>query len=123
LRKIRLCIRALHELLQASLHSVAREEFAKNLDLAPQFIVGNRLDEFFGRRRSLAIKFADLGRGRPRHPQSLSFGYHLTYQPDLLSFGRVEASSREQQVADYCITKIPLQARNSAEARDESQSK
>ena len=46
---------------------------------------------------------------------------HLAHQSNLLRFGRIEASAGKQQVAHNGIAQIALQARNSAEAGDQSQ--
>src|SRR5713226_7987181 len=46
--QVRLWVFAFHELLQSSLHRGLRKQVAEDIDLLPQVLIGNRLDEFFG---------------------------------------------------------------------------
>src|SRR5438132_7820748 len=52
------------EFLESGHDSGPREELAKKIDFAAQFIVGNRLDEFFRGGACNGVKFCDLSGDR-----------------------------------------------------------
>src|ERR1700722_12922294 len=89
LRKVRLGVRALNKFLQSGLDGGLTEQLAEKFDLLPQIAVRDRLDEFFGSSRRIAIELAHLCRGCPRHAQCFAFTHDLAHQPDLLRFIRV----------------------------------
>ena len=67
------------------------------------------------------VELSDLGRGCPGRAQRLAFGHDLAHQSDLLRLGGVKTAAGQQQVAHDRIAQIPLQARDSAESRNQSQ--
>ena len=93
----------------------------KMFDLAAQFFGGKRLDESFRGGSRRAIEFRHLRGGRARHAQGFAFGRHLAGQSRRKRLGRVDAASGQKQIADDGVSDIAFQARNAAEARDQSQ--
>src|SRR3984957_5182290 len=121
LRQIRLRLGAFGKLFQPSRYRRARKQFAEDVNFPPQLFMRDRFDKPFRSRCSLAIEFSQLSRRRPSSSQRLSFPNHLTHQPNLLRFGRIEAAAGEQQISHHGIAQIPFQPRDSPETRDQSQ--
>src|SRR2546427_10372049 len=88
--QVRLWVFAFHELLQSSLHRGLRKQVAEDIDLLPQVLIGNRLDEFFGHSCRGAIKLAELCGGPTRRSDRLAFVHHSVSPPDLLSLRVIE---------------------------------
>src|SRR6266403_6373854 len=114
--QVRLWVFAFHELLQSSLHRGLRKQVAEDIDLLPQVLIGNRLDEFFGHACRVASNFAEWGGGTTRRSERLAFGHHLAHQPSLLSLRGIQAAAGEQQIAHDCVAQIALQPRDAAES-------
>src|ERR1700677_4709516 len=77
LRQIRLRIRTLHESPQTRFHRRTGKQFTEQLDLLPQLLMRNRLDESLGRDRGSTIEFLQLGRRCSRRAPCLSFPHNL----------------------------------------------
>src|SRR5713226_4877548 len=103
--QVRLWVFAFHELLQSSLHPGLRKQVAEDIDLLPQVLIGNRLDEFFGHACRVAIKLAELGSGTTRRSEGLAFGQHWAHQPSLLSLRGIQAAAGEQQISHDCVAR------------------
>ncbi len=87
-----------------------------------QFLERNRLDELFRRRCRNAIEFRHLRGCCASSTHRFTFANHLTHQADLLRLRGIEAPPRKQQIANDCVSEIPLQPRDSTEPRNEAQS-
>src|SRR5947207_9831301 len=118
---MRLRVSALYTLPQPGLDCRLRKQLAKNINFPPQLFIRNRLDKLLRRNRRLALEFPKLRRRSPRRPQSLSFADDLAHQANLLRLCRIETAPREQQIAYHRIPQIPLQSRDSAKPRNQSQ--
>src|SRR5271156_2964507 len=114
LRKIGQRVLALHELSQSFLHSRPHEKFTEDINLAAQFVVGNRFDEALGSQGRASVELFQLGSRFSRDAESVSFGRHLADNTDCLGFCRVDASAGENQVANDCVSQVAFEARNTA---------
>src|SRR6266852_329954 len=97
------------------------KEFAEEVDLAPKLIVWNWLNEFFGGSTRDSVVLGDLRGGRAGDAEDFAFTGKLRYEAHGLRASRVDRSPGEKQIPYESIAKIALQARDAAEARDESQ--
>src|SRR5439155_15926501 len=93
----------------------AGEQFAEEVDLAAQLIVGNWFDEFLGGCARHGIVFGDLRGCGAGDSQGFALARKLRYQAHSLCASSVNGSSREKQVAYESITEIALQPRDAAE--------
>src|SRR6202789_1416991 len=123
LRQVGQRVRTLDEFSQALSHRRTLEQLTKYLNLAPQLVERNRLDEFFRSGRRLAIKLLQLRCRGTRNPQSISFGDHLADQPHRLRLGSVDTAARKQQIAEHRVAQVAPQSRNPAKARNQPKPK
>src|SRR5260370_6758607 len=107
--------------LQGGHYGGASKEFAKEVDLAPKLIVRDGLDEFLGGGTRGSIKFGDLRGGRAGDAKGFAFASKLRNQAHSLCASCVHSAPGEKQIPHECIAKIAFQARDTAEAGDESQ--
>jgi hypothetical protein len=118
-RQIGLRIRALDKFAQARFNRGLGEQLAKELNLLPQFGVGNWLQKLFGDAACNAVEFLDLRGGEARDFERIAFGHELANQANLLCLGCVNAPPGQQQVAHNSVAQIALQTRDAAKAGDQ----
>ena len=83
--------------------------------------MGNGLDEFLGGGTGYGVVLDDLRSSRARDAKRFAFTGKLRNEADGLGTRSVDGSSGKEQIADESIAKIAFQARDTAEAGDESQ--
>ena len=104
-------VRALHKLPQPRFDRRPHEQLAKNVDLTPQLLPRNRLDESLRDCRRLPVELSQLHR-RARATRSESPSPSLGSPTQCLRLRRVNAAASEQQIAHGRIAKIALQPRD-----------
>src|SRR5580658_4893458 len=119
--QVRQRVVAFDEFAEAGFDGWLREEVAEDIDFALQVVVRDGFDKALGCGGGLRIEFSDLrGRG-PSDSQGVALGSHLADESDRLCFRGVDTAAREKQVTDDSIADVALQARDSAEARDQAE--
>jgi hypothetical protein len=112
---------ALDEILEGGHDGGTSEELAEKIDFGAEFFVGDGLDEFFCGGASNGIEFADLRGCGASGAEGFSFGGELRDETNGLRAGGIDAAAREKKVANESVAEIALEARNSAETRDEAE--
>src|SRR5580692_332958 len=115
LRQIGHSVGGLDEFAERRHHRRPLEQFAKEIDLAPQLLMRDGLDKLFRCRSRDAIKFDNLLRRRPRDAQRFTLRGKLRNQSHTLCARGVNASARQEKLSDKCVPQITLQARNATE--------
>src|SRR6266850_5013175 len=120
LRQIGHGTRVFDEFLEGSHDCGASEQFAEKVDFAAKLIVRDRLDKFLSGRARHSVILGDLGGGRTGDAEGLAFSGKLRHQAHRLCASRVDRSPGKKQVPYESIAKIAFQARDTAEAGNES---
>src|SRR6476646_10514965 len=96
--QIRHRVAGLNEFLESSHDRGAREELAKKIDFAAQFIVGNSLHEFLCGSARYGVKFCDLSSSRARDAESFALTGELRHEADGVRAGCVDRAAGKKQV-------------------------